>query len=173
MVTFSGSLVQSFCWAGGTLQTNITGVCGEYSQCFSRTVFVPAHGICASMVYTSQALGCSARNCLRWALGCMHLPGLSRSGSGSRVLPKGTDSVGAVFCALPRSEHLRGPGAWQAHSPPGEWCILSPLPSQSLSFLGVQWVHLLRCAMCLSGELISGCYPPGGCQLSRIPRPLG
>ena len=42
-------------------------------------------------------------NCLRWALGCMHFPGLSHSGSGSWVLHKGTDSVGPVFCALPRS----------------------------------------------------------------------
>ena len=32
---------------------------------------------------------------------------LSRSGSGSRVLPKGADSVGPAFCALPRSEQLR------------------------------------------------------------------
>ena len=33
-------------------------------------------------------------------LGCMHFPGLSRLGSGSRVLPKGTDLVGPVFCAV-------------------------------------------------------------------------
>ena len=37
---------------------------------------------------------------------------LSRSGSGSRVLPTGADSVGPAFCALPRSEQLRLPGAW-------------------------------------------------------------
>ena len=39
-------------------------------------------------------------NCLQRALGCMHFPGLSHSGSGSRVLHKGADSVGPVFCAL-------------------------------------------------------------------------
>ena len=50
-------------------------------------------------------------NCLERALGCVHFPGLSRSGSGSRVLLKGTDSVGPAFCALPRSEQLRQPGA--------------------------------------------------------------
>ena len=38
-------------------------------------------------------------NCLKQALGCMHFPGLSCSGSGSRVLHKGTDSVGPAFCA--------------------------------------------------------------------------
>ena len=56
-------------------------------------------------------------NCLKWALGWVHIPGLSCSGSGSQVLHKGTDSVGSAFGALPRSEQLRRPGAWRAHSP--------------------------------------------------------
>ena len=51
-------------------------------------------------------------NCLKWTLGFMHFPGLSSSGSGSRVLPKGTDLVGHVFCAFLRSQQLRQPGAW-------------------------------------------------------------
>ena len=67
----------------------------------------PAPGMCAFPVYTAQALGCSAGNCLMRALGCVHFPGLSRSGSGTRVLHKGTDLVGPAFCALPRSEQLR------------------------------------------------------------------
>ena len=37
--------------------------------------------------------------CLGRALGCMHFPDLPRSGSVSRVLHKGTDSVGPAFCA--------------------------------------------------------------------------
>ena len=41
------------------------------------------------------------RNCLRRALGCVHFPGLSRSGSGSQVLHKGADLIGPAFCALP------------------------------------------------------------------------
>ena len=40
MVTFLGSLVQSHCGEGGTLQTNNTGVC---SQCLSHTGPAPAH----------------------------------------------------------------------------------------------------------------------------------
>ena len=32
---------------------------------------------------------------------------------------------------------------------PSWGCVLSPPPSQLLSFLGVQRLHLLRCAMCL------------------------
>ena len=55
-------------------------MCEECSQCFSHNGFAPAHGVCAFMVYTSQALGCSAGNCLRQALVCLHFPGLSHSG---------------------------------------------------------------------------------------------
>ena len=54
MVSCLGSLVQSCCGEGGTLQTNITGMCGEW--------VAPAHGMCAFSVYTAQASGCSAGN---------------------------------------------------------------------------------------------------------------
>ena len=114
MDTFLGSLFQSYCGERGTLQTNNTGMCGKCSQRLGHTGFAPAHAVCAFPVYTAQVLACSARNCLRWALGHMHFPGLSHSGSGTWVLLKGTDSVGPVFCALPTSEPLRLPGVWQA-----------------------------------------------------------
>ena len=67
---------------GGTLQTNITGACGGCLQFLGHTGFAPSHGMCAFPVYTVQALGCSAGNCLRQALGCMHFPGLSCSDLG-------------------------------------------------------------------------------------------
>ena len=124
-------------------------MCGKCSHCFSCTGFAPAPGLCAFIVYTSQALGCSSRNCLRRALGRLHFPGLNCSGWGSWVLQKCTDSVGLAFCTLPRSEQLRWPGAWWVQTPPvGSWVLSSPL-SQPLGFLGVQWAHLLRCAVCL------------------------
>ena len=107
MVTFLGLLVQSCCGEGGTLQTNITGVCGDCSQCLGHTGFAPTHGLHAFPVYTVQALGCSAGKRLRRALVCMHFSGLSHSCSGSRVLYKGADFVRPVICALPRSEQLR------------------------------------------------------------------
>ena len=107
MENFLGTLVQLCFEEGGTLQTNITGMCGECSQCLRHIVFDPTHGMCAFPVYTAQALGCSVRNCLRWALSSMHFPGLSRSDSGTQVLLKGADSVRPAFCALPRSEPLR------------------------------------------------------------------
>ena len=88
-------------------------------------------------------------NCLKWSLGCMYFPGLNSSGSGFQVPHKGTDSVGPPFCALPRSEQLRRPGAWQVHIPQVGRCVLSPPWSQPLGFLGAQWEHHLRWAVCL------------------------
>ena len=67
-------------WGGGTLQTNIPGVSGECSQCLGCTGFAPAHGACAFMFYTSQALGCSSGE---------------------------LSEVGPGLCALPRSKPLR------------------------------------------------------------------
>ena len=86
------------------LQTNNTGVC---SQCLSHTGPALTHSACALPAHTVQALGCSAGNCPRLALGCLHLPGLSRSGSDTRVVLRGADLVGPAFFALPRSEQLR------------------------------------------------------------------
>ena len=59
VVTYLGSLVQLFCGEGGTLQTNITGMCEKYSQYMDHTVFAQGHGTCAFLVYTAQAPGCS------------------------------------------------------------------------------------------------------------------
>ena len=89
---------------GVMLQTNNTGV---RSQCLSHTGSAPAHGTCSLPAHTARALGCSTGNNPRLALGCIHLPGPSRSGSGTRVVLRGTDSVELAFCALPRSEQLR------------------------------------------------------------------
>ena len=75
MVIYVGSLVQLCCMEGGTLQTNITGVCVECSQCLGHTVFAPAHSMCAFPVYTAQALGCSSGK-------------LSKSGPGLCALPR-------------------------------------------------------------------------------------
>ena len=77
------------------------------SQCLSHTGPAPTHGACNLPAHTAQALDCSAGNHPRPALGCLHLPGLSRSGSGTQVVLRGTDLVGPAFCALPRLEQLR------------------------------------------------------------------
>ena len=85
------------------LQTNNTGVC---SQCLSQTGFAPIHSVCAFPVYTALGSRLLCQELLRPALDCMHFPGLSRSGSGTRVVLRGADSVGPAFRALPRSEQL-------------------------------------------------------------------
>ena len=95
MDTFLGSLVQLRSREGGTLQTNNTGVC---SQCLSCIGPAPTHSACALPAHTAQALGCSTGNPPRPALDCMHLPGLSRSGSGARGVLRGRDSVALAFC---------------------------------------------------------------------------
>ena len=80
MVIYLGLLVQLCYGEGGTLQTNITGVCGECLQCLGQSEFAPAHGMCAFPVYTAQAPGRSVGE-------------LSKAGPG--------------LCALPRSKLLR------------------------------------------------------------------
>ena len=116
MVTYLSSLVQLCGREGGTLQTNIAGMCGEFWQCMGHSGFAPAH---SSMCFL--AVHCSGSRVLCRALSNVHFPSLSCSGSGSWVLFKGTDLVGHAFCALPRLEQLRRPGAWQAHCP--RWAV--------------------------------------------------
>ena len=68
----------------------------------------------------------------------------------SQVLHKGTDLVGPMFCAFPRLEQLRWPGALWAHYPRWAEHLNHPHPwSMLLGFPGGQWEHCLRCAVCL------------------------
>ena len=116
---FLGSLFQSCCGEGGTLQTNNTGVC---SQGLSHTGPAPVHGTCSLPAHTAQALGCSAGNHPRPAPGCLHLPGLSRSGSGTRVVLRGADSqLGLHFVPFP-DPSSSGDEVFGAH----DCCDLSP-----------------------------------------------
>ena len=102
MVTYVVSLVQLCCGEAGILQTNITGVCGECLQCMDHAGVAPAHGVQVSWSILLRLQVALQGNCPKWALGFVHYPGhgnLSCSGSGSRLLHKGTDSFGHVFCA--------------------------------------------------------------------------
>ena len=91
MVTYLGSLVQSCCGEGGTLQTNISVVCGECSQCLGHTGFAPAHGVCAFPVYAAQAPGCSAGK-------------LSKVGPGLHILPRSKPLMFRFLCILQRHQ---------------------------------------------------------------------
>ena len=100
MVTYLDSLFDSCCREGGTLQTNITGVCEERSQGLCCTGFAPAHGVCALPVYTAEVPGCSAGE-------------LSKMGPG--------------LCALPRSKLLRFRFSGTPHRRRVLWaCVLCP-----------------------------------------------
>ena len=175
VVTFLGSLVQLCCEEGGTLQTSITGMCGECSQCFSHTGFAPARS---------------------W---CVCFQGLHFSGS--RLLCQELSEVGPGLRALLRSKPLRFrfSGTPQRHSlgwacvlvpsqvraaqmtrclvsavTPGGRCVLSPPPSQPHGFLGVQLVCTFSGVPCVSsGVLISDCDPRSRHKQSRIPKSLG
>ena len=95
--------------------------------------------MCTSQIYTTQVqvLGYSTK---------------AQTQLGLRFVPSQVQVAHATRCLV------------GALSPGGQY-ILSPPPSQPLSFLGAQWALLLRCAMCLSpGELISDCDPSGGCH---------
>ena len=130
MVICLGSLVQLCCGEGGTLQTNITGICGECAQCLGHSGFAPTHCVCAFPAYTAQAPGCSAGKLSKAGPGLRALPRSMLLRFRKSLLHKGADSVGPAFCALPRSEQFRQPGACRVHSPSlAVHLITSPVPA--------------------------------------------
>ena len=169
MVIYLGTLVQLYCGEGGTLQTNITGVCGECLQRLGHTGFATIHSVCAFLVYTAQAPGCSAGE-------------LSKAGPGLHALPR-SKLLRFRFSGTPQRRRL------------GWACVLCPsqvraaqvtrcsvcavpvtyhLPRPCRSIFWVYNQHIFSGVPCVSsGELISGCNPPGRCQPSRIPGRLG
>ena len=149
MVSCLGSLVQSRSGEGGALQTNVTGLCGERSQCSGHTGFAPLM-VCAFPVYTAQAPGCS--------------PG---SGPWVACTSQAYAAQIQVFRYSTKTQTLLGlrfvpflpsSSGSQEHSPRVQHAI-SPLRSQP-QFLGAPCV--------CSGELDSSCDPSGRCRPSRI-----
>jgi len=124
------------------------------------------HVCLLSLHFSSSRLLCRG-NCLKQALDCMHFPGLSCSGSGSRVLHKGTN-LGLGLVSFP-GPSISGEQVLDEHILPAGWCVLSPLQSH----YSVSWVcsgSAVSGVLCVSsGELTSGCDPPGRCQPFRIP----
>ena len=109
----------------------------------SATLGLPLLMVCVLSLSTLLRLVCWE---LRPALGCMHFPGLNRSGSDTGVLRKVQTRLGLRVVPFP------GPSS-SGDQVLGErgHCGLSPPPSLPLGFLGVQPVHLLRGAVCLLG----------------------
>ena len=161
-MTYLGSFVQLCCGEEGILQTNITGVWGECLQCLVHTGFAPTHGVCAFLVYTAQAPGCSAGK-------------LSKVGPGLHALPRSMP-LRFRLSGTPQWHRLRwaclsssGDQVLGEHTLPRWGGVSYHLPHPSCS---VSWVlsgSIISGVPCVSGELISGCDPPGGCQPCRIP----
>ena len=97
------------------------------------------HGVCPSSQWheLSQSLVLRLqvalqRNCPKWALGFVHFPGLSCSGSGSWVLHKGIDSVECAFCAF------RGPST-SSNQVLGKLTVLGRLCVSITSLVPATW----------------------------------
>ena len=143
------------------MQTNVTGVCGEHSQCSGHTRFALAHGLWFPHLHCSGSrllsrewgLGCVRFPCLycsgsrllsrERALSCMHFPGLSRSDSGFWVLHKDTLLVGPAFCAFPAQEAQAARNLMSALSPDATRLIPSAVPAS------VSAHQSGTCALCL------------------------
>ena len=65
-----------------------------------------------------------------------------------RFSTKGIDLAGPVFCALPRSEELRQPGAWRAHCPRCAVGLITSLVPVA-RFTGCATRVPSQCAVCL------------------------
>ena len=131
-------------------------------------------GVCTFSVYATQVPGCSAGE-------------LSKAGPGLRALPRskplrfrfsGTPTraqtlLGLRFVSLPGPSSSGGQVLGEYTLP--RWGGASyhlPCPSRSVSWVcSGSTISGVPCVS--SGELISGCDPPGRCQPSRIPGRLG
>ena len=156
------------------MQTNITGMFGECPQFLGHIRFAPTHGVCAFPVYTAQAPDCSAGE-------------LPKASPGLRTLPRSTllrfrfsgtsqrHRLGWVCVLCPfQVQAAQVTRCLASALSPGVAEHLITSPVWLLIFLGVQRGQPLSGVPCVSsGELISGCDPPGGCQPSKIPRRLG
>ena len=107
-----GTVEDTFFWGGGLTCSVVLR--GGREGCYKQITLVcacsasatlglpPIHGAYSLSAHTAQALGCSAGNHPRSALGCLYFPGPSRSGSGTWVVLRGTDSrLGLCFVPFP------------------------------------------------------------------------
>ena len=92
-------------WGGGMLQTNSAVVCTQYLS--------PSGPVPSCDVQTAPALRCSAGNRLGPALGCVHFPGPSRSGSALRQPSEAQIRLGLCFVPFPGPSSS---GVWRALS---------------------------------------------------------
>ena len=110
-------------WGGRSAANKHHSMCGERSLSVDHPGFAP---LMAQVLSRSTLLRLQVAlqgNCPKWALGCVHFPGLSCSGSGSRVLHTGTDSVGLRFVPFP-APSSSGDQLLGECTVPGGLCVL-------------------------------------------------
>ena len=156
-------------WGERNTTNNVTGMCGECSQCMDHTRFAPAYRECAFPVYSAQAPGCSAGELSKVGPG---LHALSRSKLIKFRLSGTPQWHRLIWAFVLCPSQIQGV---QANS-----CLantLSQVCGSSYHLSGpscsVSWVYCKNTVSgvpCVSsGGLMSGCDPPGICQPSRIP----
>ena len=152
LVIYLGLLVQLCCGEGGTLQANITAVCGECLQCLGHTEFARTHGVYAFSVYTAQAPGCSS-----WEL--------SKVGPGLRALPR-SKPLRFSFLGTPQRHRL----GWacvlcpsQAQAAQVTWCLVSTHSPGGAVLIITSPVPASRFPGCTAGVTSQVChvYPLG------------
>ena len=138
MVCCLGSLAQSCCGEGGALQTNVTGLCGEHSQCSGHTGFAPAHG-CVLPLSTLLRLQAALQGAGP-ELGAVPVFGYStkaRTRLGLRFVPSPTRAAQAARSLTSHSPQVRcafSPPRSQPQSPCAPWVrLVSVLQSWSLA----------------------------------------
>ena len=157
MVSCLGSLVQSCCGEGGALQTDVTGLCGEHSQCSGHTGFAPlmAYVLSPSTLLWLQAAlqeagpelhalprskplrfmfsGTPQRRRLGWA--CIFVPSPAQAAQGTRSLRSAFSSAAARL--LPSPSQPRFPGA-------PTWCALCLFWRADLWLQPSQWMSTIQ-----------------------------
>ena len=148
-------------------------MCGECSQCMDHSGCIPAHGACAFPVYTAQAPGCSEGELSKVGPGLHAFPRskLHRFWF-SGTLQRHRLSWACILCP-PQVWGAQATRCLASYCPRWSLC-LNHLPGPSRSVSGVRHNSAASGVLCVSsGEVISGCNPPGRCQSSRIPGRLG
>ena len=158
---------------GGTLQ-QISLACVRSAHSVWATLGLPALMACVLSWYTLLRLQVALEgNCLRWAWVVYTSQVYATQVHVLWYSTKAQTQLGLSFVPFPGLSSSSDK-VLAEHTLPRWGCGSYHLPSPSCS---VSWVcsgSAISGVLCVSsGELISGCDPPGGCQPSKIPRRLG
>ena len=155
---------------GGRITANKSHWCvGSARSVWATPGLPPLMAACAFPVYTAQAPGCSAGVLLCF----VHLPGLSRSGSGFGNYARAQRLLDVYFVPFPGRSSSGDQVLGECPVPGGPHVLItSPVPAAWFPGCAVR-ANVSGVFHVFSGELISGCNPPSRCQSSRIPGRLG